>query len=150
MKPTRLQYFFASGVPLFAVFVSVSLGAVVLAFVILEPPVELLTSWRYLLLLLIVGIVSLVVGVLLASVFLFMLFCPYVALCGYLNGAPFQKGDYIRVLTGPHRDRVARVCEVDRSYQSVRVELGEGNARPQEVVFSYDLICIDRRGDESP
>ena len=74
-------------------------------------------------------------------------FCvwPFVmALTNKLNGAPFQNGDLIHILVGPHRDRVAHIYDVWPTRNQARVELGEKEKKAVTDVFDYTDICRER------
>jgi hypothetical protein len=60
---------------------------------------------------------------------------------GLDNGAPYQVGDYIRVLSRRYRGRVVRVYELWAERQQVRVELGEAARERVEDMFSYFEVC---------
>ena len=62
-------------------------------------------------------------------------------ICAKLNGAPFHEGDMVRILTGPHRDRVCRIYALWSERGQVRVDLGESAAKDVTDVFSYVEIC---------
>lgn len=72
-------------------------------------------------------------------------------LCGTLwnirarvNGAPFQRGDCVQILTGLHRGRVARVYEVWGERNQVRVELGEQEKSETKDVFPHLEVFRER------
>ena len=50
-------------------------------------------------------------------------------------GPPFQPGDWVRILAGPHRDRVSRVYSLWQG-DTVRVELGEKEKAEFKDIFS--------------
>ncbi|WP_020476038.1 hypothetical protein [Zavarzinella formosa] len=56
---------------------------------------------------------------------------------GLANGAPYQIGDYVLILTRKHGGRVARVYAIWKERDQVRVDLGEDAKEKCEDVFSY-------------
>ena len=57
------------------------------------------------------------------------------------NGAPYQPGDHVRILTGPHRDQVVEVYEVWEERGQIRVRLGDREARDCTDVFGLVEVC---------
>ena len=55
---------------------------------------------------------------------------------GEMNG-PFRVGDMARILVKPHRDQVARVCEVWPDRQDARLEVGPETRRFGEDTFGW-------------
>jgi len=55
----------------------------------------------------------------------------------WINCRPYQAGDCVQVLAGPHRGRVARIYEIWEERGQYRVELGEQAARDIEDVVSF-------------
>jgi hypothetical protein len=55
---------------------------------------------------------------------------------GEING-PLRVGDRARILVKPHRDRVARVCEVWPAQQTARLEIGRETRRFGEDTFGW-------------
>ena len=58
-----------------------------------------------------------------------------------LNGAPFSVGDRVRILVGPHRDRVVEIYELWDERLQVRVNLDPESKDKVKDVFSYNEIC---------
>jgi hypothetical protein len=58
----------------------------------------------------------------------------FLDLCGRANGAPFQKGDRVRVLVGPYRDQILRVL---RTSARDSVEIVFGNEEKPDDIRSY-------------
>ena len=74
----------------------------------------------------------------------FMLW-PFVGIItGKLNGAPFHRGDLVRILRGPHRDRVAEVYKLWLERHQVRVRLNEKQKQDVTDVFGYHEVCRER------
>jgi hypothetical protein len=57
------------------------------------------------------------------------------------NGGPFDVGDVVYILIGPHRDRTVRVYDVWPSRGQIRVELGETERAEVKDVFEYVEVC---------
>ena len=53
-----------------------------------------------------------------------------------LNGGPFHEGDWVRILSGPHKNRLVRVYEVWSQRNQIRVDLGEHAKAQFRDVFS--------------
>ncbi|MBX9738154.1 MAG: KOW motif-containing protein, partial [Phycisphaerales bacterium] len=124
MRPTLLQRFFASDWFLRVWTGLGALTALVVAIGFWQPDFNSLTdSWQILLALVILPC-SLLAGYALS---LFPGCFVLGPLCGVrvsVNGGPFEVGDRVLILAGPHRDRVCRVYSMWQGEQ-VRVELGE-------------------------
>ena len=59
------------------------------------------------------------------------------------NGAPFRQGDMVRILIGPHKDRVARVYDVWQSRHQVRVWFDDKEAKREafdDVFFETEVF----------
>jgi hypothetical protein len=65
---------------------------------------------------------------------------------GEMNG-PFRVGDLARILVKPHRDRVARVCEVWPEQQTARLEVGQETRRFGEDTFGWYQLVKERDGE---
>lgn len=63
---------------------------------------------------------------------------------GLDNGAPYQPGDQVRLLTGRYRSRVVAVYEVWAERGQVRVDLGDAERSAVKDVFGYVEVCRQR------
>jgi hypothetical protein len=90
-----------------------------------------LRDWKIILRLTLAIGLALLVGELLAAVVVCFLYDAR----GCINGGPFQPGDRVRILAGPHRDRVTRVY-VWWMCGSLRVELGEEEKASNRDIFT--------------
>lgn len=144
MTPSRAQYFFARPWLSNAWLIAVPLVCIVIAVRAAGTISETFSEWS--LLLPFFGVVSLAafLGYFLALLLGWFVFGPLYYARGLKNGAPFHEGDLVRVLVGPHRDRVVRVYEVWESRDEVRVELGEQERKDVTDVFSPYQICRER------
>ncbi len=61
--------------------------------------------------------------------------------CRFLNGGPYQAGDNVYILVGPHRGRVVTIYEVWNTRGQVRVDLGEQAKREVKDVFDDLQVC---------
>jgi DNA-binding transcriptional LysR family regulator len=95
VQPNRLHYFFAHDWPL-----RIWLAAFAAAFAAGAVRLGLGVA--------IVAVVALM-GLLIGFLFALVVLPPLYRRRARVNGAPFRKGDTIRVLRGPHRGAVARV-----------------------------------------
>ena len=131
MKPRRLRYFFAHGIEIAAIG-----GALSMALWIASLFNGVFSVWA------VYGsLVALPLGAILGMLFVW----PVIhTICGRLNGAPFFKGDNVRVLVGPYRDCVTRVYDVWSSRGQVRVELSEQAAKAVTDVLWYNQVCRER------
>lgn len=75
------------------------------------------------------------------------LWLPFYKLAAKMHGAPYQSGDWVRILRGPHRNRVVRVYEVWSERNEVRVELGEKEREDVKDVFGYLSVRRVREGE---
>ena len=66
---------------------------------------------------------------------------------GEING-PFRVDDLARILVKPHRDRVARVCEVWPELLTARLEVGHETRMFGEDTFGWHQLT--REGDAEP
>ena len=132
MTPHKIQYFFAHGLKIPA-----SGGALILGTGV-AISCGVLSFW---------AVVALLAALPLGAV-LGMFVWPFIQLIiDPLNGAPFQVGDAVHILIGPHRDRVVRVYEIWPSRGQVRVELGEQaekNVKNVKDVFWNFEVCRER------
>ncbi len=130
MRPYKIQYFLAHGTKIAAVGGALILGAVV-AWTCGD-----FSFWG-----IVAVLAALALGAILGMLFLWPLI---LVVCSFLNGQPFREGDWVRILVGPHRDRVVRVYQVWKERDEVRVELGEQEAKDVKDVFSNVEVCRER------
>ena len=88
-------------------------------------------------------ILSIIAGFLLAVFAGWVLFGSTLAEQGRRNGGPFQPGDLVQVLSGRHRNRVARVYSTWQC-NTVRVDLGEdAKERFRDIFPAYQLLRVE-------
>jgi hypothetical protein len=141
MKPLRLQYFMASHLGKLAGGVGVVTWVGCVAVNSLLDPAEyfkdMTALFGLLLAMLSAAAAGFVTGYLVLGRILFLI-------CAKVNGGPFEKGDKVRILTGPHRDRVTLVYDVWASHGRVRVALDELSKKDATDVFMYHEICREK------
>ncbi|HEY4760490.1 MAG TPA: KOW motif-containing protein, partial [Thermoguttaceae bacterium] len=66
---------------------------------------------------------------------------------GLKNGAPFREGDMVRILVGPHRDRIVKVYAMWQG-NTVRVELGDKEKREFKDIFSPAQLLREENAEQ--
>jgi hypothetical protein len=135
MTPSRSQYFYASNWPWVVIFwgiplvcaLGVGIGSNEVDFISVVPH----TLWGAL------------IGFIAAS----FAIGPVQRRRGEMNG-PFRVGDRARILVKPHRDRVARVCEVWPELLTARLEVGQETRTFDEDTFGWHQLV--QAGDAEP
>jgi hypothetical protein len=64
---------------------------------------------------------------------------------GWVNGAPFQVGDRVRILDGPHRDEVRTIYTVWDERGEVRLDFGPHAKEEFADTFSYLSVCREQQ-----
>ncbi len=144
MKPTQMQYFFATRWLDQIWFTGIPLLCALAVIRICKPTPELLSDGRYLLQFLGIVLAALLIGFFSVFIIGWPILGPIAHYRSLINGAPFHKGDLVHILVGPHRDRVVRVYEVWESRGQARVELGEKERQEVRDVFSDLKICKEQ------
>jgi hypothetical protein len=135
MRPTLRQRFFASGAILW---LAAFAGAIGVAFLLI--PATQLTVF---------GVLSTAFLICVGGVLgFFLALCPGVIVLGPLmlairriNGAPFDVGDQVMILSGKHAGRVVRVYQLWEERAQVRVELGDAERKAVTDVYSETQVC---------
>lgn len=136
MKPSRSQYVYASAWPWVVTIWGVPLGCS-LGVGIGSGAVDFLSALPH-------TLWGALIGFMAASFFI----GPTQRRRGEINGQ-FHVGELARILVKPHRDRVARVCEVWPELQTARLELGqETRSRGEDTFGWYQLARAG--GPEQP
>jgi len=133
-KPSKINYFFAHGFKIATWGTALLLGILTVWF-----------YWSFSLSGVIAVFAALLFGWILGGVILWPLLF---AIGNKLNGAPFRKGDLVRILVGQHRDNIARVYDVWTSRNQVRVELGEEAEQKMKDIFSFTEVCRETKTAE--
>ena len=134
MKPTSVQYLFAQDWPLKVWRTVIPLLCVAAVVTACEPTPTLFTEWESALWFGCALLLALPLGWFAAILVGWFVLGPLYYGRGLDNGAPFQPGDRVRILVGPHRDRIA--CVYARwQGDSVRVGLGEKEKEDWRDVF---------------
>jgi hypothetical protein len=138
MKPTLAQRVIASGLPEKVVTLGGGIALMAATAATLLPVLELRLAAiaAFVFYVVVAGLL----GVLLAAFAAAFLLGPVYNARAAENGAPYQSGDWVMILAGPHRGRVARVYEVWESRQQVRVDLGDEARGKFEDLFNYVAV----------
>ncbi len=103
-----------------------------------------IVNWPAALWAVVVAIVSWMAGVLGAALVGWLVLGPIYYGRTIANGGPFQIGDTVQVISGPFKDRVARVYDSWRE-NAVCVELGEeAKAAYRDVFGGHQLLLVSR------
>jgi hypothetical protein len=141
-----MQYLFAKDWPLKVYFAVVAILGVWVAVVTCHPSVAMFRDWLYLLLFIVSIVVAPVLFCFLSLPCACMVLGPLYYFRARLNGAPFRVGDRVRILVGPHRDRIVQVYDVWGERRQVRVDLDAQTEKDVTDVFSFTQICRERVG----
>jgi hypothetical protein len=148
MKPTRAQYFFASSWPLRIWFGGISLTTAGWIAWKCATFLDPLADWRDFAKFALYTGVGMLLGFFLAVFPGWFVLGPLYYDRELKNGGPFQVGDTVMILTGPHRGRIARVYSTWQG-DNVRVEIGEEAARGFADIFSpLQLMRAPARSEE--
>src|SRR5438477_4862292 len=108
MKPSRSQYFFAQRWPTGLLMLAIPLLVVYWVYVGYKTSFEPLI-WGNLVVFTFLLLLTLLLGFLVGILFMGLFVGAIYHARGEMNGGPFRKGDLVRILCGPHRDRIVRV-----------------------------------------
>ena len=143
MRLSGIHYFFAHGVRLATW--GTALFSVVAVIWHCPPTLALLGNAEYMCPLIVSLLAAAPLGWILGAIFLWPVFF---AVGSKVNGAPFEEGDLVRILVGPHRGEVVRVYEVWEERNQVCVDLG-GRAKTEATdVFNYTEVCRERKPED--
>jgi len=148
VKPTRAQYFYAANWPARIWLVAVCLLSAAVALLASGPITPLLETTSGLKLLAGVLGLSLLLGYCVAILLGWYVLGPFYRARAIRNGAPFQPGDLVQVLSGRHRGRIARVY-AEWQGECVRVDLGEEEKRRLRDIFSQ-IELLRESADQPP
>ncbi|MFP4052741.1 MAG: KOW motif-containing protein [Phycisphaerae bacterium] len=147
-KPTRTQRFFASDWPRKAWLVLLPSACVVAVLFLLPPQSDALLNWRFVLWLVLSVLAAAAAGFCAAILLGWILLGPVYAERERANGGPFEPGDRVQILAGPHRDKIVHVREKWQGNQ-VRVDLGErDDERFTEVFSPWQLLREQGSGSD--
>ncbi len=147
MKPTPLQYFFARDWPRKIWMVAAPLYIVFFIVRECHPTFSLFMDWQAVFWLFCVALLALPIGFFLAILMGWFILGPLYFDRGLKNGGPFRPGDRVRILTGPHRDRIVVVYSLWQG-DSVRVELSEEEKKNYKDVFSPVQLLRSRDSNQ--
>lgn len=148
MRPTQAHYFFAKTWPLTLLQTACSLAAAAVSVCVCQPSLEIFTDTSAALGLLSVGALGALLGWQVAILAGWFVLGPIYRDRALKNGAPFQPGDRVRILVGPHRDHVARVYALWQG-PSVRVDVGEKEKKNLKDIFAPTELLREPT-DEQP
>lgn len=106
-----------------------------------QPSVALFHDWKYSLLFVTSVLLMPLFSCALAGIPGPLILGPIFHLGAKLNGAPYQVGDPVRILVGPHRNRLTRIYEVWKERRQVRVELDQQARESVKDVFEFTQVC---------
>lgn len=138
-KPARLRYLIAEGRHIQAYFIVPIAFGLWVAYAACRPSDAMLQDWTHLLLFLFVLVLTPVLFLLVAMIYAWFVLWPINYLASRWNGAPFHPGDRVRILSHPHRDRIALVLEIIKDRNEVRVLLDEQKGTKE--LFSFTEVC---------
>jgi hypothetical protein len=141
VKPSCTQYVFAKNWPLKAFLGLAAVLGVVFAVITCQPTVAVFHDWQYLLLFVVCLVGAPILFFLAAVPIATVVLTPLYQIRARRNGAPFRAGDRVRILAGPHRDRLVRVYAIWEDRHQVRVELDAQAKTEVKDVFRYTEIC---------
>jgi hypothetical protein len=136
-----MQYLFAKDWPMKAYFTLAASFGIWGAVTVCEPSAALFRDWKFVLLFLASVILAPVLAFFVSLPCGVVVLGPIYSLRAKLNGAPFQAGDRVRILVGPHRDRDVRIYDVWTERSQVRVELDAQTKAEVRDVFSFTQVC---------
>ena len=145
MAPTRLQYIVAKDLPGRILSLLAVIAGVAVAIIAGKPSRQAFADWNYCLLFFLSVLIAPVLFFMLSVPLDLILFGSIYAKVERLNGAPFQVGERVRILRGPHRDRVARIYATWDSRRQVRVDLGIDSNLAVTDVFSYTQVSRETK-----
>lgn len=149
MKPTRMQYFFAQDWPLKFWFVGVMVFAAIAAGCACQPSLALFKDWHFLVLFIFAILVAPVFAFFLSLPITWLIVGPFYYARAKLNGAPFQVGDHVQILAGPHRDKIGKIYSAWQG-GTFRVELGSEAEKSYKDVFSETQLVRITKPDPVP
>ena len=139
-KASIINYAFARDWPAKAYFGAWVILGIVTVVLVCEPSPEMFKDWRFgvffIVSLLVAPLFFAALSLISAPGVIFPLYC----LGRWLAGGPFQVGDRVRILIGPHRERVVEVYEVWESRCEVRVRLDAKAEKEVRDVFSFTQV----------
>jgi hypothetical protein len=140
MRPTRWQYFVASGWLLRVWVGGVILACAVYLMLASRFSFALLDDWVITVCLIVVLVLSVPLGVYVGGLVGRFVLGPIYMEQGRKNGGPFQIGDRVRILVGPHRDCVSTVCD-GWQHDSVRVVLGDQEkCEFKDIFYPFQIV----------
>jgi hypothetical protein len=148
MMAKRIHYFYAQNWPMKIWFgLSLSL-CVVIVLGASDLTVAKLGDWHAFSRLAVIVALALLIGFGIAFVFSWLILSPLYRDRLQKNGGPYQIGDLVEILHGPHRGKVVRVYSLGQGY-SVSVELGDKEKESGKDIFAGTRLLLKNRHSEN-
>jgi hypothetical protein len=149
MKPSKVHYFFAEEKPVKLWMRNGQLVGVFLSARACHPTLELFGEWSGSLRFIAVLVLGWLLGHCAACLIGWFVLGPLYFDRSCDNGEPFQQGDLVHILVGPHRDRVVPVRKAWNigdyaGGHRVSVDLDEVWTDGEEVFPSYQVLLVAR------
>jgi len=143
---SALQYFFAHNWPMKIYFGTASTFGLFIGVGVCKSNWSELNHWYDIIFVCVLPIIVSPVLFFFLSIFPcgYFVLAPLYYLGAKLNGAPFQIGDRVRILIGPHRNQIVKIYAVWTERNQVRVELGDLPKEKVKDVFSFTQVCRER------
>ena len=141
MKLAPIRYAFARDWPFKGYLTAWAILGVVMVVLECPPSREMFSDWIYSALFIVSLLLAPVLFAFCSLPVAFIVLGPLYYFGDRLAGAPFRVGDRVRILVGPHRDRVVEVHDVWESRRKVRVWLDGAAEKEVRDVFSFTQLC---------
>lgn len=146
MRPSKVQYFFAQNWLSYAFVYGSVLGAAVLAVKLSGLSRLVWHDISTLGLSIVIAALGGAIGMFCSTIAGSCILGPLHQLIGRLNGAPYQPGDTVQILSNQKRDRIARVKQYDETLNIVLLDLGEETDKENSDMYSACEVCRIKEG----
>jgi hypothetical protein len=138
MKINLIQYLFAYDVPGKLCYAGFPIAVALYSFNTAKVSFNMLADLRTLGLMFLLLISSILMGLLIGALFICFILSPLYRAIERMNGGPFNPGDKVYVICGPHK---GRILDVYSHWQglAVRIALGE------EAKKNFNDVCFSLR-----
>lgn len=155
MRASKVHYFYAQDWPARIWLTSFSLGFAVVAAYLCWPLIASFSSWAHLVLVLICVCVAGILGRYAGTLLGLPVIGPLYFERSLDNGEPFQEGDLVQIIVGPHRDKTVRVkstFEVGEYAGAHRicVDLGQDVSEEDSLFTSLQILRIEAATANTP
>jgi len=141
MKLMPIRYIYARDWPLKGYFGAWAVFGIVMVIHECQPSRAMFGDWAFCALFIAALVVAPVFFAFASILVSFVFFVPIYYLGDRLAGAPFRAGDRVRILVGPHRNRVVEIYDVWDSRRQIRVRLDAESETKVRDVFSFTQVC---------